>query len=168
MKWWILLGILCIIIFLTMYVYKLWWKPAVEGFQVATYAPTADWNNYKISADGKSYTIFDAEALYVQAQMFRYTLQGAYHRIMLAEKKSLENLTSYITEYKRRYIRHLSALVWEIWQGEVKTANSKQLSLFSLHLYYNIDNTNCSDECWWMGSKSGHPVNNGKIHNTLL
>jgi hypothetical protein len=138
----------------------------VEGFQVATYAPSADWNNYKISTDGKSYTIFDAEALYVQAQMFRYTLQGPYNKSINTEKNILNGLATYITEYKRRYIRNLSALVWEIWEGWVKTANSKQLSLFSLHLHYNIDNRSwydygCGDECWWMGGKYGEPILGG-------
>jgi len=135
-----------------MYVYKLWWKERpTEGFQVATYGVPATWNIYQISSDKKSYTIYDVEALYVQAQMFRYTLQGPYYRNMPSEKATLESLATYITEYKRRYIRNLSALVWEIWMGWVETANSKQLSIFSMHLHYNMDNRNCSDECWWMG-----------------
>lgn len=160
MKWWILLGILCIIIFLTMYVYKLWWKPAVEGFQVATYAPTADWNNYKISADGKSYTIFDAEALYVQAQMFRYTLQKAYNRIIQTEVTTLLSLANYVTESKRRMILNRTRVAWKQWL-EYKVATSKQLGVFSLHLYYNIDNRNCSDECWWLGGPDGGPSEGG-------
>ena len=155
MKWWILLGILCIIIFLTMYFYKRWWKPAVEGFQVATYGPSADWNNYKISTDGKSYTIFDTEALYVQAQMYKYTLQAAYNRCMVLEKHYLQRQVEYMLESKRRYLWLTSALVWEIWSGEVKLPISNKLAIFSLHLYYNIDNTNCSDECWWMGGGGG-------------
>ena len=160
MKWWILLGILCIIIFLTMCVYKLWWKPAVEGFQVATYTPTADWNNYKISTDGKSYTIFDAEALYVQAQMFRYTLQQAYNRIIQTEVDTLLSLANYVTESKRRMILDPKRVAWDQW-NEFKVANSKQLAIFSLHLYYNIDNRNCNDECWWLGDPDKGPSEGG-------
>jgi hypothetical protein len=100
MKWWIFLGILCIIIFLGMYCYKQWSKERpIEGFQVATYRVPGTWNIYKIT--GSSYTIYDPEALYIQAKMYRYTLHNVLDLISTTEKEALDFISSDLTEYKR-------------------------------------------------------------------
>ena len=137
-----------------MYFYKRWWKPAVEGFQVATYGVPSTWNIYQIT--GNSYTIFDPEALYVQAQMFRYTLQAAYTKIIVSEKANLTYLITYITEKKRR-------VLWfgPIENYEVKKTISIKLALFSLDLYYDINNRNCNDECWCLEGSGSWPCKSG-------
>jgi hypothetical protein len=153
MKWWILLGILCIIIFLTIYIYKRYWKPAVEGFQVVTYGPSADWNQYTISSDGKSFTIFDPEALYVQAQMFRYTLNVPYNKIATSEKSNLSYLISYIPEKKEMMYYYMGPLIWEWVATRLKKTSSITLAIFCMNLMYDIGNTNCTDECWSADTK---------------
>uniref|UniRef100_A0A6C0DES0 Uncharacterized protein n=1 Tax=viral metagenome TaxID=1070528 RepID=A0A6C0DES0_9ZZZZ len=146
MKWWILLGIVSIIIFLAMYCYMKWWKKPVEGFQVATYGPSADWDNYKIS--GSSYTIFDPEAIYVQSKMFRLTLQTTLNKVKVKEKALIELLTKYVTEAKR--VKKLIYLRWEECGGPT----SYHMILYSYHTLFDIGNQNCSDECWWIHNKS--------------
>jgi hypothetical protein len=152
MKWWILLGILSLIIFLAMYCYKRWWKERpTEGFQVTTYVPTTDWNNYTIS--GTSYTIFDPEALYIQAKMFRLTLGGAYIRIKAKELDAMNKLI--ITLQEKRF--------WKEWKDGTGTQkNDDKLRYMTIYAYeifttsgmdstcsqpYLYPHGACSDEC---------------------
>jgi len=129
-----------------MYCYMKWWKKPVEGFQVATYGPSADWDNYKIS--GSSYTIFDPEAIYVQSKMFRLTLQTTLNKVKVKEKALIELLTKYVTEAKR--VKKLIYLRWEECGGPT----SYHMILYSYHTLFDIGNQNCSDECWWIHNKS--------------
>ena len=127
-----------------MYCYMKWWKKPVEGFQVATYGPSADWDNYKIS--GSSYTIFDPEAIYVQSKMFRLTLQTTLNKVKVKEKALIELLTKYVTEAKR--VKKLIYLRWEECGGPT----SYHMILYSYHTLFDVGNQNCSDECWWISN----------------
>jgi hypothetical protein len=122
-----------------------WWKKPVEGFQVTTYGPSADWDNYKIS--GSSYTIFDPEAIYVQSKMFRLTLQTSLNKVKVKEKALIELLTKYVTESKR--VKKLIYLRWEECGGPT----SYHMILYSYHTLFDIGNQNCSDECWWISDR---------------